>query len=88
MALQQGREVYVRYAGHPLYHRRHLVARVEWATWVVLTPDFDLYLEELSLRNEDLADVRVIPEDGRPPVGLEGVEAYNLREPIPPNLLE
>eukprot|EP00974_Lingulodinium_polyedra_P094275 9135630-Lingulodinium_polyedra.AAC.1 len=87
MALRQGREVYVQYAGHALYHRRHLVAHIEWATWVILTPDLDLYPEELSLRNEDLTDVRIIPEDGRPPAGMEGMEAYNFREPVAPALL-
>ncbi len=63
-ALDEGSWVAVRYGGHPLYHIRRIMKKTRFIGWfIILTPDHDIYPEELDLLNNDLDDV-VLLTDG------------------------
>lgn len=54
--LAPGTEFLVQYVGgYPEWHARLLLGVVHPDTWVVLTPDFDVYAEEYGVANRDIA---------------------------------
>ncbi|CAE7443371.1 unnamed protein product [Symbiodinium sp. CCMP2592] len=61
--------------GPTLWHERLLLQRLDGEEFAVLTPDGDVYIEQLSLQNEDLVGLRLLPRGGAMPVG---VRAANL----------
>lgn len=73
--MRPGQLVYVRY-DEPLWHARLLLAVVRDATWVILTPDLDMYAEELSSANLDIYGIRVGRADGALPLSLRGMPLY------------
>ena len=60
--------VYVRY-DQDLWHERLPLARVRDTLYVVLSPDYDMFVEDLSEENPDLSGFRQ-GENGDPPAGL------------------
>lgn len=65
-----------------LYHDRLVLAACACQRgWhVVLTPDFDLYEEQVSLENQDIASFHIAPpEPGSLPFGLTELNTYRFR---------
>ena len=76
------RYVLVRYnvGGPELWHERLALEHVAGEEYVIVTPDRDLYVEELSAANEDLIGVRARPARGVLPPGIAAAAVY----PLPP----
>ncbi|CAE7239903.1 unnamed protein product [Symbiodinium sp. CCMP2592] len=59
--------------------RRHDIGRSTGsADYAVVTPDRDIFVETLSLANDDLRGLRLLPIGGAMPVGLRGGSVYRL----------
>lgn len=69
--------MYVRY-DEPLWHCRLVLCHVKDAKWVVLSPDFDMFVEELTSTNSDLSGVQVGRHDGSPPASLAAAPLYTF----------
>ena len=82
MALAEDTVVYVSYdlPGPPLWHERRILAACACGRgWhIVLTPDLDMYPEQLSLENTDLSEFRVAPA-GDLPFGVHAGNSYRFR---------
>ena len=92
MALPEDTRVFVLYdlPGPPLWHERRILAACAFGRgWhVVLTPDFDMYPEQLSLENEDLAEFRIAPANDLP-FGVNVGNSYRFGiQPGPPRLAQ
>ena len=74
------REVLLEYnvAGPRLWHDRLVMEHVANDTYVVLTPDGDIYAEDLGLLNPDVRAIRVRPGPRRVPAGLVAAEIYAM----------
>ena len=74
------RRVLIEYdvGGPRLWHERLVLAHVQEETYIVLTPDEDMYEEELSLLNTDIRSLRVKPANNRLPPGVVAAEVYPL----------
>ena len=84
MALRRGKKVLVCYADEPeLWHARLLVEQVRGRTWVVATPDLDLYDEELDTAPGDIIGIRVVVVEGTLPVGIGGGQVYDFADGVP-----
>eukprot|EP00435_Cladocopium_sp_Y103_P029330 s787_g7.t1 len=55
-----------------------VVAHVGEEDYVVVTPDEDIYTEQLSILNTDLKSIRVRPGPGRVPPGVNAAHVYAL----------
>jgi len=54
--MASGTEFLVQYVGgYPEWHARFLLGVVHRDTWIVLTPDFDVFVEEYGIANRDIA---------------------------------
>ena len=71
------------------HERRILAACACGRGWhVVLTPDFDMYPEQLSLENDDLAEFRIAPANDLP-FGVNVGNSYRFGiQPGPPRLAQ
>ena len=82
MSLPQGCRIFVLYdVGAPeLYHERYILASCACGRgWhIVLTPDFDMFPEQISLENDDLSGFRVC-HDGVMPPGLDATNTYRFQ---------
>jgi len=65
--------------GGPFWHVRMVLGHVHGHDYVVLTPDFDTFVEELSTHNADLEGFRVMSPGGGAPPGLGGATMYGFR---------
>ncbi|CAE8644665.1 unnamed protein product [Polarella glacialis] len=86
--LQPGTEILLRY-DVPVaeWHARILLAAVDVDTWIVLTPDGDIFAEDLGPRNHDVASWRVRVA-GLVPFGLNPAELYEFHPaPLPAELV-
>ena len=74
------RQVLLEYdvAGPRLWHERQVMLHIQGDLYVVLTPDGDIYSEELGLLNSDLRGIRVRPGPGVLPAGIVAAEVYGL----------
>ncbi|CAK0796211.1 unnamed protein product, partial [Prorocentrum cordatum] len=78
MALEPGITVFLNY-GDALYHERILLAWVVDSLFIVITPDFDVYIEQIDASNPDLEALRVSDHAGSIPFGLTGAQLYRFR---------
>lgn len=82
MALAEGTRVFVAYdlPGPELYHERYVLAACQCGQGyhIVLTPDDDIYPEQISLQNADLASFR-LGVGGALPAGLTAANTYRFR---------
>lgn len=62
-----------------LWHERIVAEHVTGENYIVITPDQDVYMEELSLLNTDIRAIRVKPDANTLPAGVRGNNVY----PIP-----
>ncbi len=60
---------FVKYHGYNTWHERIALAHIEDRVWLTARPDFDLYPEEISLRNQDIEGLRFA---GAPPARGRG----------------
>eukprot|EP00971_Amphidinium_carterae_P187791 3727509-Amphidinium_carterae.1 len=84
--LEAGHCVLVRYAlagaDGELWHSRIVLSKIgKRPSHIVVTPDYELYEEELSLSNADLDGIRICGPRGQRPTGLRG-RVYEF-EPYP-----
>lgn len=82
------RYVLLEYAvgGPRLWHERWVLEHIINDEYVVATPDRDVFIEDLSLLNDDLRNIRVRAAPGQVPAGIAaaqiyGVPAWNGAEP-------
>ncbi|CAK0818286.1 unnamed protein product, partial [Prorocentrum cordatum] len=73
-----GITVFLNY-GDALYHERILLAWVVDSLFIVITPDFDVYIEQIDASNPDLEALRVSDHAGSIPFGLTGAQLYRFR---------
>ena len=80
--LAAGQSILVKYEGYPIFHERVLVADVDpWlSAWVILTPDDDLYIEEICA--PPLASIRQFIGDRGLPQGVPPGRAYLFDPPV------
>ena len=70
----------------PCWHTRILLARVTDISWVILTPDYDIYAEELSIHNPDLIDFEYLGSNANPPARIPLAQVYGF-QPMDPAAL-
>ena len=64
--------------GPRLWHERWILEHIANEEYVVVTPDSDVYVEDLSLLNGDLRGIRIRPADGVVPAGVAANQIYGL----------
>ena len=62
--------------GASLWHERLILQHVSNEDYVVATPDLDVFVETISLSNEDLKGLRILPRSGAMPAGLRAGGQY------------
>lgn len=74
------RRVLVEYAvgGPTLWHERLVWSHVADDRYMVVTPDGDVYEEELGLLNSDIRNIRVRARPGAVPAGVVAAQIYGL----------
>ena len=77
-ALAPGEYAWVCYEG-PEHHMRLIGAWVDAGEYVVVSPDYDFFIEQLDAANADLSGLRFGEANGAPPVGLQGQPLYTFR---------
>lgn len=75
-----GKRILVEYnvGGPRLYHERLVVEWIREETYVVVTPDRDIYAEDLSVSNPDIRTLKMKPSDRGLPAGVVAGEVYAL----------
>jgi hypothetical protein len=74
-ALAPGRVAYVNY-GQGEWHQRLVLGHVQGTNYVVMTPDHDIFVEQLDASNPDLEGFRVQAIGGGHPVGIPPAQVY------------
>lgn len=64
----------------PLWHARLLLAPIGHDWWVVLSPDYDIFPEQLSIGNTDLAAIRFRADSRAIPLGIAADSLYDFNE--------
>lgn len=64
--------------GPVLWHERWALEHIEADEYVVVTPDDDVYVEELSVLNQDLRGIRVRAAPGAALAGIPAAQLYEL----------
>jgi len=85
--LRPGISVLVKYHGHALYHERVLLGAVDdsLSTWAIVTPDDDVYLEDISV--PPLDDIKLFTDRLAPP-GIEARNMYLFNPPLTAEAIE
>ena len=79
--LPAGRSAFVNYVGNPTeWHERVILGHVTGNTYVICTPDFAIYPEDLQ-RDANNEQVRFAMADGHLPLGIDPAEVYGF-DPI------
>ena len=73
-----GDYAYMQYIGQVLYHTRLLIGHIGGNEFAIVTPDFDVYIEEIHNTNPDVSDVRLGNANGALPVGVTAATVYNF----------
>lgn len=77
-ALRARDEILIKYAGYDEWHARILLSEISPSLWVVVTPDADIYPEDLGATNRDIEQWRrrIV---GRPlPYGIRAGSVYDF----------
>lgn len=69
--LRAGDRILVFYNGGTVWHTRYLLSCVDRSEWVIITPEGDIYSEDVSSANADWLAWRVWPVGGGIPVGVD-----------------
>ncbi|CAE8626360.1 unnamed protein product [Polarella glacialis] len=70
MTAVAGHVVLVRYHGAQMWHERLLLAVVSGPEFVVVTPTWDYFAEEIAMTNPDLSGLTQYLPDGTRPQGV------------------
>ena len=82
------REVLIKYVGYDEWHARILLSEVGDSIWMVITPDGDVFAEDLRAANRDIEQWRLRPQDLSIPYGVNAANVYDFAtRPTPPELL-
>ena len=81
-ALEPGTWAFLFYGGDDVWHTRLLIGWVDGAEYVVCTPDFDTFIEEVSSANADLEGLRVGTATYELPVGIGADGVYTFNPPL------
>eukprot|EP00438_Fugacium_kawagutii_P025616 Skav209719 [mRNA] locus=scaffold528:209114:215555:- [translate_table: standard] len=75
-----GRQVLIEYdvGGPRIWHERYPLEHLEGDNYVILTPDGDVYSEELGPLNADVRSIRVRPAAGVAPAGMRPASIYAM----------
>ena len=65
--------------GRGLFHQRMLIGYVDGKDWVIVTPDFDVYVEDFTINDDGAQAVRFGPPTGALPAGLVATQIYMFR---------
>ena len=76
-ALAPGRVAYLNY-GEGEWHQRLILGHVQGTSYVIMTPDHEIYVEQLDAANPDVEGSRVQAMDGVHPVGILPGEVYSF----------
>ena len=76
--LRAGNRILVFYGGDVVWHVRYLLSNVDRDSWVMVTPDADIYAEEVSHGNPDWDGWRVWPLGSPVPFGVDGNMIYGF----------
>lgn len=76
--LRPGSRILVFYETDVVWHTRYLLTQVDRDSWIILTPDGDIYCEEVSDGNADWVGWRVWPVGSPAPYGVEGNLIYGF----------
>lgn len=79
--LKAGDRILCFYSGDVVWHTRYLLACVDKDVWIVVTPDGDIYSEEVSHGNSDWDGWRVWRPGGGIPFGVDPNLIYNFNPP-------
>ncbi|CAK0802220.1 unnamed protein product, partial [Prorocentrum cordatum] len=80
-SLAPGTYAFVQYndpADNGLWHERLILGWVTASEYIVMTPDGDVFIEQLDSANADLSGIRFSPSSGGLPAGLAGVPLYRF----------
>lgn len=88
MELAARDEVLVRYRGNDERHARILLAHVDAGEWLIVTPDADVYIEDLSTSSNEIHSWVRRPRDGSLPFGLDGAGIYDFGDRPTPEQLD
>ena len=74
------RRVFLQYdvPGQVLWHERLLLAHCRGEEYAIVTPDQDVYIEEISLSNSDLRAIRIGAPGGGRPIGVRAGQIHAL----------
>ena len=64
--------------GPILWHERLVLLHVERDEYIICTPDADVYVEDLSIMNDDLRGIRLKPSPAVLPPGIAPGQVYGL----------
>ncbi len=80
-----GEVVFIAYADAPaLFHARLLAGHIVGHSWIVVTPSFGVYEEDVSLANPELETLRFGRAPGLPPFGLLPANLYDFVPALTP----
>lgn len=78
--LAAGSLAYINYGELPrTIHCRLLLSEVQGSEWIILTPDGDIYCEDLSQHNPDVVQIWLGPPNGSLPAGVSSRSVYGFR---------
>lgn len=80
MELQPRDELLVRYHGSAERHARILLAHVDKNEFFIVTPDADVYIEDLGASSKEVESWVRRPRGGSLPYGLDASEVYDFGE--------
>jgi len=85
--MERGGIVLLNYGEVPLtWHTRVLLHQVAGTLWVILTPDYDIYEEDINLANPDLVDLHYCGPQGAVPARIPVGSVYGFA-PLTPGQL-
>ena len=73
-----GRLVFVCYDGFGEYHERLILAHIGGSSYLVATPDWNIFVEQLDMANPDITAFRIGPAAGGLPVGINAGDVYGF----------
>lgn len=71
-------EIIIKYAGYDEWHARILLSEISPALWIVVTPDADIYPEDLGPSNRDIEQWRRRIPGRPPPYGIRSGDLYDF----------
>ena len=73
-----GSEILIKYSGFNEWHARLLLAEVGNDVFIVITPDGDVFPEDIKASNRDIEQWRRRPGDRSVPFGVAAADAYDF----------